>query len=102
MFELTEQELNNWRSQFVTSNSDKMGLRYAPMAFTEQGVAMLSIEKEQHPRTLIGFKKSERKRNLVWHRSACSNASRTGRRAKSRCHNGCVASRNRGSGRAVL
>jgi ORF6N domain len=42
MFELSEDEFNNWRSQFVTSNSDKMGLRYAPMAFTEQGVAMLS------------------------------------------------------------
>jgi hypothetical protein len=42
MFELTEAELKNWRSQFVTSNSDRMGLRYAPMAFTEQGVAMLS------------------------------------------------------------
>jgi len=26
----------------VTSKSDKMGLRYKPMAFTEQGVAMLS------------------------------------------------------------
>jgi hypothetical protein len=26
----------------VTSNSDKMGLRYKPMVFTEQGVAMLS------------------------------------------------------------
>lgn len=26
----------------MTSNSDKMGLRYKPMAFTEQGVAMLS------------------------------------------------------------
>ena len=42
MFELSEEEFNNWRSQIVTSNSDKMGLRYAPMAFTEQGVAMLS------------------------------------------------------------
>lgn len=42
MFELTEAELKNWRSQFVTSNSDRRGLRYAPMAFTEQGVAMLS------------------------------------------------------------
>ncbi len=30
------------RSQFVTSKADRMGLRYAPMAFTEQGVAMLS------------------------------------------------------------
>jgi len=26
----------------VTSNSDRMGLRYPPLAFTEQGVAMLS------------------------------------------------------------
>ena len=42
MFELTKEEFENWRSQFVTSNGDKMGLRYKPMAFTEQGVAMLS------------------------------------------------------------
>jgi hypothetical protein len=42
MFDLSKQEFKNWRSQFVTSNSDKMGLRYPPMAFTEQGVAMLS------------------------------------------------------------
>jgi hypothetical protein len=42
MFELTREEFENWRSQFVTSNGDKMGLRYAPMAFTEHGVAMLS------------------------------------------------------------
>lgn len=42
MFEMTKAELENWRSQFGTSNSDKMGLRYAPYCFTEQGVAMLS------------------------------------------------------------
>ncbi|KVV13458.1 ORF6N domain-containing protein [Flavobacterium sp. TAB 87] len=42
MFELTKLEFENWRSQFVTSNSDKMGLRYAPMAFTEHGILMLS------------------------------------------------------------
>ena len=42
MFEMSKQELENWRSQFVTSNSDLMGLRYAPYCFTEQGVAMLS------------------------------------------------------------
>ena len=42
MFELTDEEFQNWRSQFVTSKSDRMGLRYKPMAFTEQGVAMLS------------------------------------------------------------
>ncbi|MFS4415819.1 ORF6N domain-containing protein [Maribacter sp. 2307ULW6-5] len=43
MFEINKEEFQNWRSQFGTSNaSDKMGLRYAPMVFTEQGVAMLS------------------------------------------------------------
>lgn len=42
MFEMTKQELEMWRSQFGTSNADKMGLRYAPYCFTEQGVAMLS------------------------------------------------------------
>lgn len=42
MFELTRDEFANWRSQFATSNSDKMGLRYVPMAFTEHGVLMLS------------------------------------------------------------
>lgn len=42
MFELSEQEFTAWRTQFVTSNTDKMGLRHRPMAFTEHGVAMLS------------------------------------------------------------
>ena len=42
MFELSKIEFENWRSQIVTSNSDKMGLRYAPMAFTEHGILMLS------------------------------------------------------------
>jgi len=42
MFEMTEEELSNWRSQFVTSNSLKMGLRYKPFCFTEHGVLMLS------------------------------------------------------------
>ncbi len=42
MFELTNQEFNEWRSQFVTSNEDRMGLRYAPYTFTEDGVAQLS------------------------------------------------------------
>lgn len=42
MFELTKDEFTNWRSQIATSNSDKIGLRYAPMAFTEHGVLMLS------------------------------------------------------------
>ena len=34
--------MEDWRCHFGTSNGDKMGLRYKPMAFTEQGVAMLS------------------------------------------------------------
>ncbi len=42
MFQLSKKEFEHWRSQFVTSNADRMGLRYPPMAFTEQGVAMLS------------------------------------------------------------
>ncbi len=42
MFEMTPEELENWRSQFVISNSDKKGLRHMPFCFTEQGVAMLS------------------------------------------------------------
>lgn len=43
MFQITKEELENWRSQIVTSNpSAKMGLRRKPYAFTEQGVAMLS------------------------------------------------------------
>jgi hypothetical protein len=43
MFRLNDVELEVWRSQIVTSNSAaKMGLRRAPYAFTEHGVAMLS------------------------------------------------------------
>lgn len=42
MFTLNKKEFEFWRSQFVTSKADRKGLRYAPMAFTEQGVAMLS------------------------------------------------------------
>jgi hypothetical protein len=42
MFQLTKEELENWRSQIVMSNSVKMGLRRKPYAFTEPGVAMLS------------------------------------------------------------
>lgn len=41
-FQLTKEEFENWKSQIVTSNMDKMGLRKTPYAFTEQGVAMLS------------------------------------------------------------
>ena len=40
MFELSNDEFENLRSNFGTSSWG--GIRYAPMAFTEQGVAMLS------------------------------------------------------------
>lgn len=40
MFELTKEEFENLRSQIGTSNWG--GVRYMPMVFTEQGVAMLS------------------------------------------------------------
>ena len=36
------QAYGNWKSQIVTSNFVKMGLRKLPYAFTENGVAMLS------------------------------------------------------------
>ncbi len=43
MFQLTKEELEDWRSQIVTSNpAAKMGLRRRPYAFTEHGVLMLS------------------------------------------------------------
>lgn len=41
MFQLTKDEFNILRSQFVTSNKWR-GRRYPPYAFTEQGVAILS------------------------------------------------------------
>lgn len=42
MFELSQKELFNWRSQFGTSNREKMGLRIPPFAFTEYGIIMLA------------------------------------------------------------
>ncbi|MCX6733766.1 MAG: ORF6N domain-containing protein [Candidatus Peregrinibacteria bacterium] len=42
MFQLNGKEMDYWKSQIVTSNSTAMGLRKLPLAFTEQGVAMLS------------------------------------------------------------
>ena len=43
MFQLSPEEMQNWKSQIVISNPGaKMALRNRPYAFTEQGVAMLS------------------------------------------------------------
>jgi ORF6N domain len=42
MFRLDDAEWTALRSQFVISNAGRGGRRYAPYAFTEQGVAILS------------------------------------------------------------
>ena len=46
MFQLSEEEFKNWKSQIVISNSSeasvRMGLRKRPFVFTEHGVAMLA------------------------------------------------------------
>jgi hypothetical protein len=42
MFQLSDQELANLRSQIGISNSSHGGRRYNPLVFTEQGIAMLS------------------------------------------------------------
>jgi ORF6N domain. len=42
MFQLTYEEMRDWTSQIVISNSVKMGVRRKAYAFTEHGVAMLS------------------------------------------------------------
>ena len=45
MFQLTKEELKDWRSQIATSNLEqyaKMGVRNRPYAFTEHGIIMLA------------------------------------------------------------
>jgi phage regulator Rha-like protein len=42
MFQLSKEEWENLRSQFVTSKSNHGGMRYLPFAFTEHGVTMLA------------------------------------------------------------
>lgn len=42
MFEMSKEELEEWRSQFATSNREVMGLRVPPFAFTEHGAVMLA------------------------------------------------------------
>jgi len=42
MFQMTKEEMEDWKSQIVISKSEKMGLRKPPLVFSEQGVAMLS------------------------------------------------------------
>jgi phage regulator Rha-like protein len=42
MFQLTQKEWDNLRSQIVTAKKDVSKVRYLPFAFTEHGVLMLS------------------------------------------------------------
>lgn len=42
MFQMSQAEMEDWKSQIVIFNKEKMGLRKPPLVFTEQGVAMLS------------------------------------------------------------
>jgi hypothetical protein len=42
MFQMSKEDIEEWKSQIVISNSIKMGLRKPPFAFTQLGVAMLS------------------------------------------------------------
>ena len=42
MFQLHEVELQNWKSQFATSNKEIMGMRKSPYAFREEGIYMLA------------------------------------------------------------
>jgi phage regulator Rha-like protein len=42
MFEMTKEELENWRYQFGTSNKERMGLRVPPFIFSEHGAVMLA------------------------------------------------------------
>jgi hypothetical protein len=42
MFQMSREEMEEWKSQIVISNKEKMGFRKPPLVFTEQGVAMLS------------------------------------------------------------
>ena len=36
MFQLTDKEFENWKSQIEIFNSERMGLRKRPLAFTER------------------------------------------------------------------
>ena len=49
LFQLTEAERENMRSQIVTASPSKANLRFLPYAFTELGIAMLSgvLKSEQ-------------------------------------------------------
>jgi hypothetical protein len=81
MFQLTKEELDSlrsqiatanpaghhnieeWRSQFVTSNFARMGLRRPPYAFTRNGIGMLSSVLRIHSRYYESFQTDLKKHN---------------------------------------
>ncbi len=64
MFPLSDAEAENLRSQFVTSRGRHGGRRYTPLAFTEQGVAMLSsvLKSERAVQVNIAIMRARRTR----------------------------------------
>lgn len=56
MFQMTAEELEEWKSQIVISNKEKMGLRKPPLVFTEQGVAMLSSVLNSDTAIMVNIK----------------------------------------------
>jgi len=55
MFEMTNEEFDNWRSQFVTSKSDKMGLRYLPFLFYRAGSSDVSLYIKQQQSNKVKY-----------------------------------------------
>lgn len=72
MFEMNARELDQWRRDHLQVSDDKLGLRYAPYCFTEQGVTMLScilnsdIAIEMNIRIIRVF---TRMRDMIQHHS---------------------------------
>lgn len=56
MFQMTAEEVLEWKSQIVISNKEKMGLRKPPLVFTEQGVAMLSSVLNSETAIMVNIK----------------------------------------------
>ena len=55
-FQLSDDEFKNWKSQIVMTNSEKMGLRRSPYAFSERGVAMLSTVLRSNTAIVISMR----------------------------------------------
>ena len=56
MFQMTQSELENWKSQIVISNKEIMGLRKLPFVFTEHGVSMLASVLKSDTATKVSLK----------------------------------------------